>query len=758
MNKKSQLHPLSSPAQHLLGRLNPRFASVLAASALAVSLTHCAVVEAPEPTVEETSIQYPYTSRSDATDDYHGTTVADPYRWLEATEHPATQQWVDAQNALTDQFFSQQQAEHGFQPRIKQRLTQLWNFPRQSAPTRYGQRYVYWQNNGLQNQNAIYLLEHLDAVPQRILDGNQLSTDGTTAIADISVSPNADYLAYAVAEQGSDWVEWRVRDMHTGQDLNDVIRGVKFTPLAWLPDASGFYYSRYPDTPAGEPDDNQPVAIYFHRLNSAQRNDRSIYDLSRFSAANPYPHMTSDGRFLLARVEHGFDANAIHVLDINQPGARWQPIINQLDGRYEFIASDANLLFFHTTAEAPNGRVIAVDMNRPEASHWQTLIESDGDAAIRDVAYIGGRFFVHRLEQAQSRVDVYSAHGRHQQQLPIAPMSTVQAITGGAEHLEAFIEVESFTQPASVWHYQIDHAEFTQLDTPQPPARLDKLTTRQVWYTSSDGEPVSMFLVHRKDLQLQGNTPTLLYGYGGFNIALTPRFNPHWIAWVERGGVLAVPNLRGGGEYGRDWHLGGTQANKQQVFDDAIYAARWLIDNQYTQPQRLAISGRSNGGLLVGALMTQAPDLFAAALPDVGVFDMLRYHTSSANARSWQSDFGIATDPDMFAALRAYSPLHNVDKPGCYPATLITTGAADNRVAPWHSYKFAASLQYAQHCDAPILLRTWDAAGHGAGSPIWLQIEQAAEQWAFLYQALGLELKPQALQSQAQSSNLTAIP
>lgn len=704
--------------------------------------------QAPESELEEGYI-YPHTQRLDHSDDYHGTAVSDPYRWLEQIEHPSVRQWVAQQQAFTNDVLADIEGHS----KLKHRLTQLWNFPRQGLAKRYGERYFVAQNNGLQNQSDFYVKDDVEDVGQLLLDANALSADGTVSIARTSVSPEGRYFAYAISKHGSDWVEWRIREVATGQDLDDVIRGVKFTQLSWLPDESGFYYSRYPDNPAGEPDDSRPVALYFHRLGSAQSNDRSIYDLSRYSSVNPYPEVTDDGRFLLATLTQGYASNAVHVLDLTAAGARWQPIINGWDGLYHFIASDANLLFFHTTAEAPNGRVIAVDMNQPEPDNWQVIVD-ENSTAIRDVHYIGGRFLVHYLTDAHSTLKVFNAYGRYESTLELPGIGSVSEISGSANRLELLFNFSSFTQAPTTYRYDVASRTLNVVESAQPQARLDKLVTEQVHYPSSDGERVSMFIVRHRDVERDGKAPTLLYGYGGFNIPMTPQFNPAWIAWLERGGVLAVPNLRGGGEYGQEWHEQGIKASKQQVFDDVIYAAEYLIAQNYTSAERLAVSGRSNGGLMVGAVTTQRPDLFAVALPDVGVFDMLRYHTSSANARAWQSDFGIASNPDEFEFLYAYSPLHNVAADQCYPASMISTGASDDRVAPWHSYKFAAALQHAQSCEQPIVLRVEQHAGHGAASPVWMQIDLVADQLGFALKAMGLD----QLQSSAQSSNLISIP
>ncbi|WP_241984203.1 prolyl oligopeptidase family serine peptidase [Aliidiomarina sedimenti] len=722
--------------------MNKLLFSMVTIMTVSAALTACTTTEqAPSEHADE-ELNYPVSPRSDQVTDYHGNSVQDPYRWLEDLNSQTTQQWVTAQNRVTLPYLADLEQRDA----LKTRLTQVWNYERSSTPFRHGRFYFHFQNNGLQDQSVLYVREGLNGAPRPLLDPNQLSDDGTVSLTRVMVSPNAQYLAYAISDGGSDWVEFRVRDIQSGEDLADRLTGIKFSNVSWLPDGSGFYYSRYPETPAGEVDDSRSVAIYFHRIGSAQRNDRRIYDLSQYPSWNPYPEVTRDGRFLIATITDGFSSNAVHILDLTNRDARWRRIIDYWDGLYEFIDSDANLLFFRTTAGAENGRVIAVDVNRPQPQHWQELI-AERDATLREVRYVGGKFFAHYLEDAHSQIEIFNAYGRHEDSIELPGIGSVDSITGQASHLETFFTYTSFTEPGVTLRYDIDQQQVEEIDRAQSPADLSNYQTRQVWYESDDGTAVSMFIVHRHDIELDSANPALLYGYGGFNVALTPSYNPAHTVWLEQGGVLAIPNLRGGGEYGANWHQAGTKLNKQNVFDDFISAARYLIDEGYTSPQQLAIQGASNGGLLVGAVMTQQPSLFAAALPDVGVLDMLRYHTSSANAKAWSSDYGLATDAEDFAALLAYSPVHNVETGVCYPATLITTGDHDDRVAPWHSYKFAAALQNAQSCDNPVLLRVETRAGHGAGTPTWMRIDQVSDQWAFLLDKL---------QSESQSSNLNA--
>ncbi|WP_232819976.1 prolyl oligopeptidase family serine peptidase [Aliidiomarina celeris] len=679
-------------------------------------------------TTPPTGLEYPYTPESDQNDKYHGVDVADPYRWLENLNSTEVQQWVASQNAFTRNTLNIRNQSDTF----KQRLTDLWNYERIGTPFRHGDRYFYYRNDGLQNQSVLYVTDHPGNVGKALIDPNGFSNDGTVALADAYVSPQGNYVAYGVSDGGSDWRSFRIRNVQTGRDLADEIRFTKFTNIAWLADETGFYYSRYPtgaNTPNG--DDQQPVAIYFHRLGTAQQNDPLIYSIADNSNHNPYPRVTRDGRFLVAVITDGFFANAIHIKELGTD-SRWVRLFDDWQSQNELIDTDGNLFFFKTNNGAETGRVIAVDIRRPAAEHWQELIAAQTET-LTNVSYVGGKFFAHYLRNAQSVVHVHDAFGRFEKQLELPDIGTVSGFTGNANHLETFFSLTGFTNPGTVYRYDIRN-DITEVHRrTQFAADLSDFTTEQVFYESKDGTRIPMFLVYQKGLQRNGKNSVLLYGYGGFDISLTPSFSAARIAWIEQGGVLAIPNLRGGGEYGAAWHRAGTQLQKQNTFDDFIAAAEWLINANITAPEHLAIQGGSNGGLLVGAAMTQRPELFAAALPAVGVLDMLRYHVSSANARAWSSDYGLSEDPEHFANLYAYSPVHNTQAGTCYPATLITTGDHDDRVMPWHSYKFTAVLQRDQGCEKPILLKVETRAGHGAGTPIWMRIEQIAEQWAFAF-------------------------
>lgn len=705
---------------------------LLGLSAGLLTMVGCSQMStAPEPA---TRIDYPVTRTTNTVDTYHGVQVADPYRWLENMDSAEVQAWVRAQNEFSAPYLQELSTRELF----KERLTALWNYERIGTPFRKGSRYFYYRNDGLQNQSVLYVSEDLNRPARVLIDPNQFSQDGTVALSRIYLSPKASYVAYGVSDGGSDWVNFKVRNVTTGEDLTTEITGTKFTNLAWLPDESGFFYSRYPLGDDGRADDQQTVQIYFHLLGTPQERDILVYGVDDERPINPYPQVSNDGRFLIANHWEGYFSNAVHVLNRSVEGAQWQPLFDDWDALYSVIATDGNIFYVSTTNNAPTGRVIAVDVNRPEPAHWQEIIPAR-DETLDSVNYVGGRFFANYLKDAQSHVEIYSAHGRHLKTLDLPGIGTAFGFTGDPEHMETFFSVTSFTQPGNIYHYDIANARTKLYRSTEINADMSRYFTEQVFFESKDGTQIPMFIVRHRDSPLDGSNPVLLYGYGGFGVSLTPAFSVARTAWLEQGGIVAIPNLRGGGEYGDAWHRAGTTLNKQNVFDDFIAAAEFLIAENYTQPSKLAIQGGSNGGLLVAAVMLQRPELFAVALPAVGVLDMLRYHTPSANARAWSSDFGLSENPEEFAALYAYSPQHNTQPGVCYPATLITTGDHDDRVVPWHSYKFAAVMQRDQGCDNPVLLRVETRAGHGAGTPTWMAIEQIADQWAFMHKYLGMD-------------------
>jgi len=687
------------------------------------------------------SPRYPPTERGLTADDWHGTRVADPYRWLE-TPGPAVSGWVQAQNALSQPWLENIPAR---QP-ILNRLTELWDYDQYGypwmdaklrVPLRRGGRYFFVVKAGRQNQGVLYWTTDPDASPRVLVDPNALSADGTVSLADFSVSPDGRYVAWAVSDGGTDWDRWQIREVDTGRDLPDTIVDTKFTGVAWEPDGRAFYYSRYPQGAGGKGDDQQQVRVYRHVVGTPQADDALVYAITGHPRHNPYAQVSEDGRWLVFQVSYGFSSNAIHLRDLRQPAAPVQRVFDAWDGLYEFLGALDGRLYFKTTQGAARGRVIAIRPGAGEVPPASEVIPEQ-PATLVQASLVGGHVIASYLEDARARLRVYRLDGSLRGEIALPGAGTVTGFPDAPDGTETFFAYTDYLTPAALYRYDIARDELRLFRQPRIPFDAAPFTTVQVFYTSRDGTRVPMFITHRRGIALDGSHPLLLYGYGGFDVALTPEYTPAVAAWLERGGIYAVANLRGGGEYGAEWHEAGTTTRKQNVFDDFIAAAAWIVANHYTVPQKLAIHGRSNGGLLVGAVLTQRPELFGAALPAVGVLDLLRYHTASANAYAWSSDYGTAEDAAQFGALYAYSPVHNARPGRCYPPTLITTADHDDRVVPWHSFKFAAALQYAQACPHPVLLRVETRAGHGAGKPTRMQIEDVANRWAFLVRALGM--------------------
>ncbi|HET6725114.1 MAG TPA: prolyl oligopeptidase family serine peptidase [Gammaproteobacteria bacterium] len=705
------------------------------ATVAALFIAGCAGWPTAPATDHTNAMTYPQARRSDHVDTYFGVKVHDPYRWMEDVDSPEVQQWVKAENALTMPYLENLPGQDW----IKQRLTSLWKYERWGVPYERGGEYFYSHNDGLQDQSVLFVTDDPGQPGRALIDPNHFRADATNSLARWTPSWDGKLLAYAVSNGGSDWTTLHVRDVRTGQDLPDVIQYTKFTSAAWAPDNSGFYYSRYPLNAQGEADASKAVSIYFHKLGTPQSADTQIYALPDAPTHEPYAQVTEDGRYLIIDVEHGYNANAVHYKPLDDPNATVVRLLDLWDALYNFVGNDGPVFYFETTNNAPRGRVIAIDIRSPEPKYWREIIPEQAET-LSSVHYTGGQFFAEYLKDAHSLVRVYNHYGDHVRDVALPGLGSAGGFEGPSDAKETFYEYTSFTTPPTIYRYDIASGESTVYrKTDVPVDDLDSFVVDQVFYQSKDGTRVPMFIVHKKGLKLDGNNPTLLYGYGGFDISLTPYYSPARLAWLEMGGVFAMANLRGGGEYGQAWHLAGTKLNKQNVFDDFIYAAKYLESHGYTNPHKLAIHGASNGGLLIGAVLTQQPQLFAAALPAVGVMDMLRYHTANANAAGWASDYGTSRDSKkMFEALYAYSPVHNATPGACYPPTLITTADHDNRVAPWNSFKFAAAMQHAQGCDNPVLIRIETRAGHGAGKPTWMQIEEIADQYAFLAHALDM--------------------
>jgi prolyl oligopeptidase len=557
------------------------------------------------------------------------------------------------------------------------------------------------------------------------------------AIADFVPDPQGRRVAYALADAGSDWKTWRIRDVASGQDLDEVLRFIKFSTVSWARDGSGFYYSRYPARADGSGDDQRQASIWFHRVGGAQDADRLVFAISDHPTRDPYGEVSEDGRWLIITLSEGTLTSGLVALSLEQADASARPLATDWDGLYTYIGARADTLYFTTTAGAPNGQVLALDIAQPQRARWRTIVP-EAREALTQATLVGGHVFAHYLKDAHSIVRRHREDGAPVGEVPLPGLGTVTGLRGHLDDAATYFSYTDYFTPLRILRYELASGASQTVFAPAVRVDTTRFVTEQVFYASRDGTRIPMFLVHRRDLVRDGSQPVLLYGYGGFDIALTPAYSAGALAWLELGGLYAVANLRGGGEYGVAWHQAGIRARKQNVFDDFAAAARHLVAAGYTQPRRIAISGRSNGGLLVAATLTQHPELFGAALPAVGVLDMLRYHTASANARQWSSDYGLSEDPADFAAQFAYSPLHNVRAGACYPPTLITTADHDDRVVPWHSYKFAATLQRAQGCANPVLIRIETRAGHGGGKPLWMQIEDLADQWAFAAHALGM--------------------
>lgn len=666
-------------------------------------------------------------------DTYHGVEIADPYRALEEPDSPETRAWIEAQNARTFEFLGRipERTE------IRRRLTELWNYEKTGVPVARGERVFYSHNDGLRAQSRLMVRDG-DGEARVLLDPNDLSSDGTVALSQWTPSPDGSLLAYATQSSGSDWQEWRVRDVATGQDRGDRIRWSKFSGASWAADGSGFYYSRYAAPAEGEEYSgvNYHQKLYFHTLGTDAADDRLEYERPDEKEWGFGGEVTEDGRYLVVGVWRGTEPrNLIFYRDLERSDAPMVELIPDWVARYDFLGNEGPRFWFKTEADAPRGRIVEVDVSADEPV-FRTVIAENEDT-LESARLVGGRLICTYLQHAHSRVAVHLLDGTLDFELDLPGIGSVGGFSGRASDRRTFFEFSGFTTPSEVHELDLRTGStqlFARPDVPFDPADYE---TEQVFVTSPDGTRVPMFLVHRRGLSKDGALPVVLYGYGGFGISLTPWFNASNLAWMERGGVYAVANLRGGGEYGDEWHRAGTKLQKQNVFDDFIACAEWLVDEGYTRPDRIAISGGSNGGLLVGACMTQRPDLFGACLPAVGVLDMLRYHKFTIGW-AWVSDYGSVDDPEEFRALLAYSPLHNLEEGRCYPPTLITTGDHDDRVVPAHSFKFAAALQAAQGCDHPCLIRVETRAGHGAGKPTDKIIEERADVMAFLVHVFGL--------------------
>ena len=700
-----------------------------AATLTAASLTLPAAAQA---------IDYPDTPTVDHVDTYHGTEVADPYRWLEddVRTNPDVAQWVREQNTVTFGYLRNLPQR----PAIRQRLEELWDYERFSAPSKVADFYVYSRNDGLQNHSVLERVDSLDAEPEVLLDPNTWSDDGTVSLQGLSFSEDGRYMAYAKSVAGSDWDQWFVRDLRTGEDLADRIEWTKWGGVSWTHDNRGFFYTRFPEPAEGEQfqAENKNAAIYYHRLGTPQSDDTLVWNDPDNPDHSLWSSVTDDGRYLVigvsAPAEHG---NRLMIRDLSDPYARPLTIVDSFDDRWNIFANDGDTFYAWTDRDAPNGRVVRFRLSGGLESA-ETVLEERENEPLRSVQHVGNMFIAGYYRDVINRYEMFTMEGEPVRVVEAPSLGVISGFGGEPDHTETFFTFRSPTTPPSIYRYDLITGESELFRQPEVAFDPSEYTTHRVFYRSADGTRVPMFISHRKGLALDGSNPTLLYGYGGFNIPMTPGFSAANLAWMDMGGVYAEPSIRGGGEYGKSWHKAGSRLEKQNTFDDFIAAAEYLIDKGYTSPEHIAIRGGSNGGLLVGAVMTQRPDLFAAALPAVGVMDMLRFHRFTVG-RFWVDDYGSADDPDQFEVLLGYSPSHNLEPGTAYPATLVTTGDTDDRVVPGHSFKFAARLQAAHEGEAPVLIRIQESAGHGAGTPTSVLLDTIADVWAFAAEHTGLD-------------------
>jgi prolyl oligopeptidase len=680
-------------------------------------------------------MRYPEAKKIDQVDDYHGVKVPDPYRWLEDLDSAETQKWVEAENQLSAGFLNTIPERAA----IKDRLTKLWNFEKYGVPFKRGNRYFYSRNTGLQNQSVIYTVNALDAEPQLLLDPNSLSSDGTVALSGLQVSDDGKLMAYSLSASGSDWQEWKVRDVATAKDLSDDLKWVKFSDVSWTRDNKGFFYARY-DEPRSDAlkGTNYYQKLYYHRLGTPQADDVLVYERPDQKDWLFSTTTTEDSNYLIITAGEGTDPKTrVYYKDLRLKDAPVVKLLDDFDAAYLFVGNEGPRFWFQTDLQSPRGRIMEIDISKPDRKNWRTIVP-EAKEALQSVSFVDHKFILNYLKDAYTQVRLYDTTGKLVNVVEFPGIGSAEGFSGKPNDKETFYSFVGFTTPPVIYRYDLPTGKSTVFRQPKVDFDPADFETKQVFYQSKDGTKIPMFITHKRGLKLDGSNPTYLYGYGGFDVSMPPAFSVSALVWMEMGGVYAVPNLRGGAEYGEDWHQAGMKLKKQNVFDDFIAAAEWLIANKYTSTPKLAIGGASNGGLLVGAVLTQRPDLFGVALPQVGVMDMLRFQKFTIGW-AWVSDYGSSENPEEFKALYAYSPLHNIKPGASYPATLITTADHDDRVWPGHSFKFAATLQAAQAGSAPILIRVETKAGHGAGKPTAKIIEELADRLAFMVRAMDLK-------------------
>ncbi len=711
---------------------------IFVATLSAIVAFGCGEAEENQAIVEEKmAFEYPTTEKVEHTDDYFGQEVSDPYRWLENDTSAETGAWVKAQNEVTFNYL----ASIPYREKIEARYTELFNYPKLSSPFKAGEYYFFYKNDGLQNQSVIYFQKGLDGTPEVFIDPNAVSADGTVSIGLIGFSSDYKYVAYSRSEAGSDWQEIRVMEVATKKEMDDRLEWVKFSGADWYQD--GFFYSRYPAPEEGTELSaaNSFHSVYYHKLGDAQENDVLVYKDEEHPKMYHFVGVSEDDEYLFLYKSTGTDGYECHYKKLSEDGWSFTPLFTGFEYKSSVVDHYEGKFYVQTNIDAPKYKLVAIDPANPAKENWEAIIPESNNL-LEGTSTAGGKLYANYLENATNRVYQYNYAGEMEREIELPGPGSAGGFSGRREDKTIFYSYTSFTYPNTIFKYDIESGASELFHKTELQFNPDDYESKQVFYKSKDGTEVSMFIVHKKGLELDGNNPTLLYGYGGFNVSLTPYFSASNIILLENGGVYAMPNLRGGGEYGEEWHKAGMLHNKQNVFDDFIAAAEFLIAEGYTSKGKLAISGGSNGGLLVGACMTQRPELFQVALPAVGVMDMLRYHKFTVGW-GWVPEYGSSDEEEHFANLLSYSPLHNLQEGVAYPATMVTTGDHDDRVVPAHSFKFAATLQEKHTGDNPVLIRIETDAGHGAGKPTSKIIEEQADKWAFMFHNMGvLDLYP----------------
>lgn len=697
---------------------------------LSICLLLLAACNQPATTGKVEKLNYPQTRKCDTVTNYFGVKVPDPYRWLENDTSAETGKWRDAENAVTEGYLS----KITFRDSLKKRLTELYHYARVSTPFTKGKYVFFYKNNGTQNQSVLYVQEGLTGTPRVLLDPNALATDGTVSVAAIGVSNDQKYLAYGISRAGSDWNEFYVIDIASGKQLSDTLNWTKFSEIGWKGD--GFYYTRYERPAKGTAlvKTSESPMIYFHKVGTLQSADQLAYQDKEHPQRTIGADVTDDEKYLIIHQEESTSGNLLKVKSLDTPNAKWVDVFSDFRSDNTVIDDEGNLLLVMTNRDAPKYKLVWIDLSKTDSANWKTVL-AEQDNLLEGVSLSGDKIIATYLDNVKTRAYVYALDGKMLNEIKLPGLGS-SGFSSDKKSPNVFYSFTNYTTLPSIYSYDMATDKSTIFFQPNNGFKSDDYVTEQVFYPSKDGTKIPMYIVHKKDMKMDGNNPCFLYAYGGFNISITPAFSPGAALFLEHGGIYAVPNIRGGGEYGEKWHNAGIKLNKQNVFDDFYAASTYLVDNKYTSRSKLAIHGRSNGGLLIGACMTQHPDMAKVALPGVGVQDMLRYHKFTIGW-SWASDYGTSDDSIQFHNLIKFSPLHNVHDTA-YPATLITTADHDDRVVPAHSFKFAATLQEHQKGDEPILIRIDHNAGHGGGKPMSKQIDEFGDMWSFVFYNLGM--------------------